>query len=174
MEVLIEELIDLHASCPSFRQIFKSQQTTQQFSDAYKAFVSAVSSCASLNNTATRILEKMTHFGLTLALDPAGAGAQIREVCLSLSVFGARIDEAKILDVLQAAETILHPNSEKPEIDPTLITDGRSIRTRLASSRISMQLGERTLAKSLMRMQEWRSTIIASERKRLRKNMLDL
>jgi hypothetical protein len=37
-----------------------------------------------------------------------------------------------------------------------------------------MQLGERTLHKSLLRMHEWRETIIASEKKRLRKTILDL
>jgi hypothetical protein len=80
MEVLIEELIDLHASSPTFRQIFKSQQTTQSFIEAYKSFVAAVTSSAEISDTTVRVLEKVTHFGLNLALDNSVSGNQKREV----------------------------------------------------------------------------------------------
>jgi hypothetical protein len=49
MQVLVEELIDLHASSPTFRQVFRSPQTTQLFVDAYKASVTAVSSSTVIN-----------------------------------------------------------------------------------------------------------------------------
>jgi len=84
MEVLVEELIDLHASSPTFRQVFRSQQTTQLFVDAYKAFVTAVTSCNDVNPRAIKILEKISHFSLTLSLDNEVAGPQKREVCLSV------------------------------------------------------------------------------------------
>src|ERR1700683_273210 len=84
MEVLIEELIDLYTSSPTFRQVFRSQQTTQLFVDAYKTFVTAVTCSTEVNPRTIRILEKVSHFGLTLTLDNDVAGPQKREVCLSV------------------------------------------------------------------------------------------
>jgi hypothetical protein len=80
MEVLIEEMIDLHASSSTFRQVFRSQQTTQMFVDAYKAFVTAVTASFDSNQRTVRILEKISHFGLTLALNDDVAAPQKREV----------------------------------------------------------------------------------------------
>ncbi|KAJ7454045.1 beach-domain-containing protein [Mycena galericulata] len=158
MEVLIEELIDLHASSSEFREVFKSQQTTQLFVNSYKTFVLRVTGAEQVNHRTIRILEKLTHFGLGLALDNSVAGAQKRE----------------ILDTLQEAETVLSPSAEKTEIDPNLVSDSRTVRQRIASARFSIQVGERTVVKTMTRMNEWRLTIQSSERKRLRKNVLDL
>lgn len=80
MEVLVEELMDLHASSATFRQVFKSQQTTQLFVNAYKSFVSKFTPSLDVNQRTARILEKITHFGLALAIDNAVAGSQKREV----------------------------------------------------------------------------------------------
>jgi hypothetical protein len=80
MEVLIEELMDLHASSSTFRLVFRSQHTTQLFIDSYKSFVSSTSSSSELNPRIIRILEKLNHFGLSLALDNAVASPQKREV----------------------------------------------------------------------------------------------
>jgi hypothetical protein len=80
----------------------------------------------------------------------------------------------KILDVLQIAETVLNPSSAKTTIDPDLVGDTQSARQRLTSSRISMQLGEKSTLRFMARMQEWRKTIKVSERKRLRRTILDL
>lgn len=82
MEVLVEELIDLYASSPTFRQVFRSPQTTQLFVDAYKAFVAAVMSSSQVNPRMIRILEKISHLALTLTLDSGVTGPQKREVCL--------------------------------------------------------------------------------------------
>ncbi|KAJ6464029.1 beach-domain-containing protein [Mycena sanguinolenta] len=158
MEVLIEELMDLHASSSGFREVFRSQQTTQLFVNSYKSFVMRVTGAAQINQRTIRILEKLTHFGLGLALDNAVAGAQKRE----------------ILDILQEAEAVLAPSAEKTEIDPSLVVDSRTVRQRIASARFSIQVGERTVVKTMTRMHEWRLTIQSSERKRLRKNVLDL
>ena len=84
MEVLVEELIDLHASSPTFRQVFRSQQTTRLFVDAYKAFVTAVSSSTDINPRAIKLLEKISHFSSTLSLDNDVVGPQKREVCVSV------------------------------------------------------------------------------------------
>ncbi|KAJ6565477.1 beach-domain-containing protein [Mycena vulgaris] len=158
MEVLIEELMDLHASSSGFREVFKSQQTTQLFVNSYKSFVLRVMGASQINQRTIRILEKLTHFGLGLALDNSVAGAQKRE----------------ILDILQDAESVLAPSAEKTEIDPQLVVDSRTVRQRFASARFSIQVGERTVVKTMTRMNEWRLTIQSSERKRLRKNILDL
>jgi hypothetical protein len=72
------------------------------------------------------------------------------------------------------ADGLLNPASPTPGIDPNLITDMRSVRQRFASARFSMQVGERTVIKTMTRMAEWRKTIQVSERKRLRKSILDL
>ena len=82
-EVLVEELIDLHASSPTFRQVFRSQQTTQLFIDAYKAFVTTISSSArsaSLSPRTISILEKVSRFALTLTLESDISGPQKRQV----------------------------------------------------------------------------------------------
>ena len=84
MENLIEELLTLHATSSTFRQIFESQQTTQLFIDTYKSLVDKLtSSASSINDWNARILEKLTHFGLALALDNAVGGIQKREVSSS-------------------------------------------------------------------------------------------
>ena len=80
MEILIEELLTLHATSSTFRHIFESHQTTQLFIDTYKAMVAKLSSSSSINGWNIRILEKLTHFGLALALDNTVGGGQKREV----------------------------------------------------------------------------------------------
>jgi hypothetical protein len=81
MEALIEELMTLHSASAAFRHVFASQQTTQLFVNIYKTFVSTVSNAPTVDNHLTiRILEKLSHFGLALALDNAVAGSYKREV----------------------------------------------------------------------------------------------
>jgi len=69
---------------------------------------------------------------------------------------------------------LINSSSEKTEIDPELIADRRSVISRITSARLSLQLGERVLQKTLVRMHDWRKAIVSSERKRLRKHALDL
>lgn len=82
MEELTENLMSLHASSGTFRHVFQSQQTTQLFIVAYKSFVAKISNALQVNVRTIRILEKLSHFGLALALDNAVAGGQKREVGL--------------------------------------------------------------------------------------------
>ncbi|KAF8184760.1 hypothetical protein BJ912DRAFT_973913 [Pholiota molesta] len=158
MEMLIEELLILHASSSTFRHLFESQQTTQLFIDAYKSMVAKLSGATRINEWNLRILEKLTHFGLALALDNSVGGSQKRE----------------ILDKIQSAETILNPSAKNTLIDPGLVVDNRSVRQRIASARFSIQVGERTVIKTINRMSDWRKTVQVSERKRLRKTVLDM
>ncbi|KAI9451783.1 beach-domain-containing protein [Russula earlei] len=158
-EAVLEELVHLQSSCPTFRQLFESQQTTQAFILAFQSFVSRLASANEISQYHIRISEKLMHFGLTLSLDNAVAGPQKRE----------------ILEILQTAEKLINgDNSQSTKIDPSLVTDRRSVRHRLASARLSLQLGERTIQKSMARIQEWRATIALIERKRLHKDLLDL
>jgi hypothetical protein len=79
------------------------------------------------------------------------------------------------LDILQNAEQLINGgNPQRTKIDPSLLTERRSGRHRFASARFSLQLGERTVQKSMVRIHEWQATIVLTERKRLRKNILDL
>ena len=81
----------------------------------------------------------------------------------------------QVLDTLQPAETIYNPNyTKKPLVDPELVADRKARKLRVSSSKLSMQIGERTTNKSMARMHEWRNSIMVTERKRLRKTVLNL
>ncbi|KAF9014685.1 beach-domain-containing protein [Hymenopellis radicata] len=158
MERLVEDLLDLHASSATFKQTFRSQQTTRLFIESYRAFVTKLLQAPLVNQRTLRLLEKIAHLGISLAVDSAVAGAQKRE----------------IQAILQDAETLLNPSAEKTVISAELLADTRTVRERFASARFSIQVSERTVIKIFTRMVEWRKTIQTSEKKRLRKNMLDL
>lgn len=79
----------LHSSSSTFRELFRSQQATQMFIDAYKNSVESLKAQLTegggiVNDRMMRIMEKLSHLGLALALDNAVAGAQKREVCLAV------------------------------------------------------------------------------------------
>ena len=79
-----------------------------------------------------------------------------------------------MLEIQQSAESFYNPDaSQKLPVDPDTVIDHRTRKLRL-SGRFSEQVGERTTNKSLARMHEWRNTITTTERKRLRKTVLDL
>ncbi|TFK55260.1 beach-domain-containing protein [Heliocybe sulcata] len=160
VELLVEELINLQASSPTFRQIFRSQQTTQQFVDAFSTFVKALSSAAEIRHSTVRLLEKLSHFGLSLALDNSVGSTQQRQ----------------ILDLLQSSQNLFQSGAgDSTNIDPNVIVGSRrGFGSRILSSRLSLQVGERTLLKSLSRLSDWRKTVIDSEKKRIRKTVLDL
>ena len=80
----------------------------------------------------------------------------------------------QILDKIQSAETIINPGSATTCIDPGLVADSRSVRQRIASARFNIQVGERPVMKTMARVEDWRKTIKDSEKKRLRKMILDL
>jgi hypothetical protein len=84
VEAILEELVLLQSSSPTFRQLFESQQTTQMFIKAFRSFVTSLPSTSEIPQHHIRISEKLMHFGLTLSLDNVVAGAQKREVCLLL------------------------------------------------------------------------------------------
>lgn len=79
IEVLLEELINLQASSPAFRSLFRSQSNTQSFIETFRTFVEDVAKCTSLNDRVTRIQEKVSHFALTIACDAEVSGHQKQE-----------------------------------------------------------------------------------------------
>ncbi|KAH9925795.1 beach-domain-containing protein [Fomitopsis serialis] len=159
VEKLLEELIEVHSAAPSFRQLFKSQATTDFFVDAYKTFVASASMAPELYSSTIRILEKLSHVALSIALDNAVASSQKQE----------------IMDILQSAETALNPrSSQESTIDSVAVVGTKSRRRRMASIRLSVQLGESAVKRSITRIHDWRKTVIATERKRLRKTILDM
>ncbi|OCH84794.1 beach-domain-containing protein [Obba rivulosa] len=158
-EHLLEELIELHSTCLSFRHIFKSSSITQAFIDAYQPFVTTMQNAPEVSQTTIRILEKLSHLALSIALDESVAGSQKRE----------------IMEILQAAETALNPRTDQEtRIDSVALVGGKARKRRLASVRLSVQLGEGTVKRSMSRIHEWRKNVAATEKKRLRKMILDL
>ncbi|KAI8986856.1 beach-domain-containing protein [Trametes punicea] len=158
-EHLLEELINVHSSSPTFREVFKSNAVTQAFIDAYKLFATSVAHSAEIDQDTIRVLEKLSHLGLSIALDNAVAVSQKQE----------------IMDVLQAAEAVLNPrSSQETTIDPSAVVGTKGRRRRMASVQLSMQLGESAVKRSISRIHEWRKSVIITERKRLRKIILDL
>jgi hypothetical protein len=88
VEALVEELLNLHSTSAHFRSLFQSQILTQVFIDGYKVYVTRLAEVSEINARALRILEKVTHFGLALALDNSVAGSQKREVGIVLPSSG--------------------------------------------------------------------------------------
>lgn len=72
-------MIHLQAASQSFRELFRSQSITQAFVAAFKSYFLALKS-VELRSGLLSILDKLKHFGLTLALDNAVSGAHKREV----------------------------------------------------------------------------------------------
>ena len=66
LEDLLEAIIQLHSTSPSFKNIFKSTQVTQQFIDAHSAFASVVKSLPEISQRVTSLMDKMCHLAIAL------------------------------------------------------------------------------------------------------------
>lgn len=80
MEHLLEVLIETHSTSPTFREVFRSNAVTQSFIDAYKMYSTSVAHSYEIDQGTVRVLEKLSHLGLSIALDNAVAVAQKQEV----------------------------------------------------------------------------------------------
>lgn len=180
VEVLVEELIDLHAVSETFRKLFVSQQTTAMFIDAVKAFIDRVATEPGLHDKTIRLVEKITHLVLMLALDTYVDNAQKREVRRDSPSSCVPNRRRQLLEVLRKSEEAAVAASDglSPMVERlTLVevTGNRSKRRSLPSVRLSLQIvGDRVLQKATGRIAAWRNTIVATERKRLRKNAQDM
>ena len=87
------QLIDIQSSSQAFRQAFQSQTMTYAFVHAFRSFVTAVAGATLLSQDTVRILEKLSHFALTLSLDQNVNAGQKEEVGHSdfFSIVGALI-----------------------------------------------------------------------------------
>ena len=79
-EALLVQLIDIQSSSQAFRQAFQSQLMTHAFIHAYRSFVTTVAGATMLTQDTVRILEKLSHFALTLSLDQNVNAGQKEEV----------------------------------------------------------------------------------------------
>lgn len=80
VEHLLETLIDTHSTSPTFREVFRSHAVTQSFIDAWKMYSTSVQHSATIDQETVRVLEKLSHLGLSIALDNAVAVNQKQEV----------------------------------------------------------------------------------------------
>jgi hypothetical protein len=80
MEVLVEELSDLHSSIASFRALFRSKQTTSLYLDACRSFVTKLADVPHLKDKTERLVGKVSNLTLMLALDNAVDSNQKQEV----------------------------------------------------------------------------------------------
>ncbi|KAI0746713.1 beach-domain-containing protein [Daedaleopsis nitida] len=159
VEHLLEALIDTHSTSPTFREVFRSNAVTQSFIDAYKMYSTSVAYSLEIDQGTIRVLEKLSHLGLSIALDNAVVVSQKQE----------------IMDILQSAESLLNPRAtQETSVDAAAVVGTKSRRRRMASVRLSMQLGESAVKRSIIRIHEWRKSVVITERKRLRKTVLDL
>ena len=79
VEHLLEALIDTHSTSPTFREVFRSHAVTQSFIDAHKMFATSVAHAAEIDLGTVRVLEKLSHLGLSIALDNVVAVNQKQE-----------------------------------------------------------------------------------------------
>lgn len=94
---------------------------------------------------------------------------------LSHLMFSYTLTRIQIMGVLQSAESLLNPRTtQETSVDAAAVMGNKSRRRRMASVRLSMQLGESAVKRSIVRIHEWRKSVIITERKRLRKTVLDL
>lgn len=70
----------MHSSTSSFRHLFKSQATTELFIDAYKSFLVSAARATELSQSTVRILEKLSHVALGIALGDDIGNSQKQEV----------------------------------------------------------------------------------------------
>ncbi|KAF8547687.1 beach-domain-containing protein [Imleria badia] len=130
VERILDDLIDLHKSHSSFRQLFKSQSATG-------ILVECLSS--SPGNDDPQVSTQLIHLG-------------------SLVAMGNQVAPTQKQQILEITKTGSQPSSHA-------VTSSSS---RLAS------VQEETLRKSGARLEEWRNTIVASERERYRKTFIDV
>ncbi|KIJ42154.1 hypothetical protein M422DRAFT_209006 [Sphaerobolus stellatus SS14] len=158
MEVLVEELIDLHSSSLSYRELFKSHQTTSLMIQTCKSFATHIAQAPDIRTKLVRLTEKITHLILMLALDNHVNAVQKQE----------------LLNIIRTLEESVGENNITSSSLLTSNGNGHSRRRSQLMQKGLQMLGDRAYQKSLTRIHEWRNTISRTERKRLRKQFQDL
>ncbi|KAG8984948.1 hypothetical protein FRB94_005904 [Tulasnella sp. JGI-2019a] len=161
-DTLVEELIDLHSTSPSFRKLFQTKPLASQFIELCRLFINQVTESIELRSRTARIVEKLTHLALIIALH-SGVDAQQKE---------------ELMGVIRATQVEQSMGLVLPDLDtcqPTPLVRRRSLALP-GAMRLDPRplLNQRSLSYSVDRTSSWRQTIIAAEQKRLRKGHQDL
>ncbi|KAG0700703.1 NUC071 domain-containing protein [Suillus ampliporus] len=141
---ILNDLAKLHKSSSSFRRVFRSQSTSQLLLDALNLFSLMRQPSGALD---AKIFAKLTHFGLLVAMGIP----HFCHMATPLRVY------AQILDIVR-------PDAQ-PRRQPNVVDT--------SGSRLGIVQAD-TVRKASGRIEEWRKTILASERKRFRQTLLDL
>ncbi|KAF8315416.1 beach-domain-containing protein [Clavulina sp. PMI_390] len=147
MEALLEKLIQLQASSPTFRLAFRTK-CLPNFITFSRSFLgrAIVVNEASTESVISRLTDKLSHLATMLSLDPSTSGIQIREVAsIHQSYYGLQ-------DLLQ--------NSSAPR-SPT-------------SPKTALSQPDHLAQKTLLKIAGWRASIVAAEKQRRRKAYQDL
>ncbi|KAG8883750.1 hypothetical protein FRB97_005924 [Tulasnella sp. 331] len=163
-DTLAEELIDLHSNSPSFKKVFQAKPLAGQFINLYRLFIHQVTESSELRSRLARTVENMTHLALIVALH-SGVDPQQKEELMGV---------IRITQQEQSAELVL-PDLEVPEPrKPVKPTRKPSL---FLPANISLDprplLSQRSLSYTVDRTSSWRQTIVAAERRRLRKGHQD-
>jgi hypothetical protein len=118
-------------------------------------------------------MDKMCHFAIALALDPSLSQAQQTEVIQIFLICSSQLTPFQLMAAAEEAQRTLNPDAPASTINPELIP-GRRMNRHKSSSSINSTVSERTAQKSMQRLQDWRKTIMISERKRLRRTAIDM
>ncbi|KAG8936117.1 hypothetical protein FRC02_004435 [Tulasnella sp. 418] len=161
VDVLAEEMIDLHASSPTFRALFRSSRISTQFISLLQNFIFSISGSTELKHKSIRISEKLTHLGLMLMLDSAIEESQKEQLARILQL--AKEGFSVVTEPTASSPTgshkrnwsIMPPNIDKLSRDKSLAGSVR------ASTR------------SAARITAWRANLITVEKRRLRKALQD-
>jgi hypothetical protein len=86
-EFFVGELSATHTANAAFRALFKSQQLTASFANAYRSFITKLAEAPAPNELLVCCLEKLNNFALLLALDGMVEGSQKQSVYKIMHLF---------------------------------------------------------------------------------------
>jgi hypothetical protein len=152
---ILDDLSKLHESSSSFRHVFRSNSTAQLLVDSLNIFPPQPAGALTLD---AKISDKLMHFGSLVAMSKHTPASQKQQVFSYLCRVSTPLRVyAQILD-------IVHPDDQPRRRPNAVDTSGSTIALIQADS----------VRKTSARMEEWRKTILGSERVLFRKTLLDL
>ncbi|KAG8759860.1 hypothetical protein FRC14_004821 [Serendipita sp. 396] len=168
MEVLVEELIDLHSSMASFRQLFKSKHITSILINACQSFVARLYEFPQSRHRCERLLDKVVALVKILAYDTlieSHQKEQLLAIPRLVEYTKLKADNTDTLDIPVVDPAIIPlPSSPKPFSKQVI---------KAAFQGATGTGSERMLHKSLIRIAEWRKKTTATEKKRRSKLLQD-
>ena len=154
---ILDDLSKLHESSSSFRHAFRSHSTAQLLVDSLNLSPQVMQPAGALILNA-KISVKLKHLGLLVAMGKHISASQKQQVFPHLCRVSTPLRVyAQILDVVRPDD---QPTRRLHLVD----TSGSTLALVQADS----------VRKASARLEEWRKTILVSERKLFRKTLLDL